>query len=288
MSIVLDENVINESTPEESKAKGAEAFGKTIAQKGVKFAIQLTPRLIELVNINIKPENICLPPDDIKKITDLRNNIVGQANNISKTLDILTKSILGVSSFLDITIFLIQTIKGIKIATSAASSVLPVTPGFIPAAISNADDAITLTTFDKLGTSRLIKLKNITNKASVPISLTNRYIKQFIDILNNLDNLLIGCASEIGIDLTPVDPNLIRIANEVEQAEKTKNQNTYQGFKIEIETIPYTPTVNRKRAIGLNQDNIKLIETTLSFTTNDQTLIDELKFIIDRDNLKAY
>jgi hypothetical protein len=71
-------------------------------------------------------------------------------------------------------------------------------------------------------------------------------------------------------------------------AENTLNQITYKGFVLEIEIIPYTPTVNRRRAIGKNQSGIIMIQTEFSFTTSNQVLINELKLIIDRDNLKAY
>jgi hypothetical protein len=46
--------------------------------------------------------------------------------------------------------------------------------------------------------------------------------------------------------------------------------------------------VKQKRAVGQNYQGITLITTPYSFTTNSQTLINELKFIIDRDKLKAY
>jgi hypothetical protein len=46
--------------------------------------------------------------------------------------------------------------------------------------------------------------------------------------------------------------------------------------------------VNRYRAVGKNQSGIVLIQTELSFTLEPQILINELKLIIDRDNLKAY
>ena len=88
--------------------------------------------------------------------------------------------------------------------------------------------------------------------------------------------------------LTPINSELIQIADLQQTAEETQNQTTYKGFIIDIEIIPYTSTVTRRRARGLNQDGIVLIQTELSFTTVDEVLINELKFIIDRDNLKAY
>ena len=62
----------------------------------------------------------------------------------------------------------------------------------------------------------------------------------------------------------------------------------YKGFRLEIEEKPYTDTVSQNRAIGLNQSGVVLIATNYSFASDTNVLINELKFIIDRDNLKAY
>ena len=66
------------------------------------------------------------------------------------------------------------------------------------------------------------------------------------------------------------------------------DNSAYQGFIFKIEEVPFSPTVTRKKAVAYNQSGIALLETPLSFTANNQTLIDELKLIINRDNLKAY
>jgi phosphopantetheine adenylyltransferase len=68
---------------------------------------------------------------------------------------------------------------------------------------------------------------------------------------------------------------------------QTENQTTYQGFVLEIETVSYNSTINQRRAIAKNSQGIVMVQTPLSFSTNAQTLINELKVIIDKNNLKA-
>ena len=65
-------------------------------------------------------------------------------------------------------------------------------------------------------------------------------------------------------------------------------ETSYNGFDIKIVEVPFTSTVVRKKAVGYTPSGIALIETELSFTTNNQTLISELKLIIDTNDLKAY
>jgi hypothetical protein len=96
------------------------------------------------------------------------------------------------------------------------------------------------------------------------------------------------CFPEIKNDLTLISKDVKSIADSQKKAQQTLNQITYNGFIIDIEEIPYTPTVTRRKAVGRNAQGITLIQTELSFTTDTQTLINELKLIIDRDNLKAY
>jgi hypothetical protein len=77
------------------------------------------------------------------------------------------------------------------------------------------------------------------------------------------------------------------LLNTVKLAETSNIQSTYQGFTFEIIEKPFSPTVNRKIAQAKNSQGIVLLQTEPSFTQNPQVLIEELKLIINRDNLKA-
>ena len=77
------------------------------------------------------------------------------------------------------------------------------------------------------------------------------------------------------------------VEQDVEETESSLLDTTYKGFNFEIEEIPFSPTVNRKRALAKNSDNITLLQSELSFTSTPNILIEELKFVIDRDNLRA-
>jgi hypothetical protein len=127
-------------------------------------------------------------------------------------------------------------------------------------------------------------LRNTLGGSAISLAVISASIRTAILLLNSLDTLLSKC-SNVG-NLTPVSSSLITITEQVEKSSQT-NDDLYKGFLIKIETVPYTSTVNRYKAVGINPDGIKIIETGLSFTQNIQTLIDELKQNIDNNNLKA-
>ena len=150
--------------------------------------------------------------------------------------------------------------------------------------INDVGDVSDRLTFDNLGNSKLQRQKDRIDSLVVPIALFSKIVKNIVTSLNSLDVLIITCNPDSSLD---------SLSDIVEQAtnNETKadgNDVPYKGFTFQIEEVPFSPTVNRKKAIALNQSGITLLETPLSFTTNYQTLIDELKLIIDRDNLKAY
>ena len=152
--------------------------------------------------------------------------------------------------------------------------------------MSDLEDAKNKLTFTATGVSKLDKTQKTIASAGISISLINGYILTAVKLLGLLDFFLNKACPNATFE--PISKGIKDSASIQQQAETTLNLTTYEGFIIEIEEVPYTPTVTRRRALGKNQQGIILIQTELSFTTNPQTLITELKLIIDRDNLKAY
>jgi hypothetical protein len=232
----------------------------------------------------------------IKKIITIRNGLVTSLNAIGKQLDTLTKATTGLNTFLGVSQTVIDTLKITKVSTSLAVKAVPTppgVPGIITSTLSDLEDIINKSLFEKDGTPRLPKIAGSIASASLAISMINIYIQQIVGILSALDFKLKQCAPDLTSNssfpgLVPISDSLISISIIQTKTEQTQNGITYAGFLIEIEEVPYTPTVNRRRAVGKNQSGITLIQTELSFTTQDEILINELKLIIDRDNLKAY
>ena len=237
--------------------------------------------------------NGCPNPNSpaIKKIITIRNGLVVSLNTIGKQLDNITKTITGLSTFLSLTEIVISSLDTAKTLLSAASKFIPSPPG-VPGAITSGladlESIIRKKLFTPTGEAKLPKIASSIAAAAIPISIINIYIQQLVGILSALDIKLKQCVPNQVNDLLPLSDNIISISAQQTQANATINQTTYNGFLIEIETVPYTPTVNRYRAVGKNQSGITLVQTDLSFTLEPQILINELKLIIDKDNLKAY
>jgi hypothetical protein len=283
----IEENIIQNAIPDGLKEKGLAVLGTLVTNQSMVFANQMIPALEKKLE---EFDEGCPTPEEIKKIINIRNNITQQANSISKTLDKVTKTVNKTSATVNTLVGIIKGLKFGKVAASAALKLIPLAPGAASAALTDVDELITNKTFDIEGNSKITPVKSALDGVSVPLALISFYIANFIRILNLLDVAIEKCQSEVTstpISLTPVSDELIEISEIQTQAEESPNLSTYNGFVLEIEVVPYSPTVDRRRALGKNQSGIVMIQTELSFTPIDQVMINELKFIIDRDNLRA-
>jgi hypothetical protein len=278
----IDINTILNAIPEDKKVKGLQKLGQILIQKGTELDSQLPSSITNLVS-QFTPGS-CPDPAILQSIVEKRNNIVGKLNTVEQSLNVVTSTYTGVSSFLDILLFSISNLKNVKTGLNQAAKIIPVIPGAVVSTINDLGDLSDRLTFDNLGNSKLQQQKDRIDSLIIPIAIFSKTIQNIINLLNSLDTLIIGCNPTSTLD--SLSDTIVQTANNQTQADM--NDGSYKGFTFTIEEVPFSPTVNRLKAIALNQGGIPLLETPLSFTTNRQTLIDELKLIIDRNDLKAF
>jgi hypothetical protein len=302
--------VVEQSVPENQKDKGSAKFGQLILKLGLQIFNQYQPQILsyikdlglknadrlgtdpkflqDILNGTVDPKILldkCPPKEKLDQIIILRNRVTNSLNGIGNRLDSFNSSLNAQLSAYNVSLTLIETLDIASKATSLAAKFIPAPPG-IPGIITSTLNDLLATKLSTLyttdGSPKLSKLKAIFDSAAMPLTITSGYIKTAVNLLSVLDVIILLC-----------DPNanLLKISDSLTsvtvQLNTDNNDSTYKGFTFMIEEVPFNNTLTRKRALGINKSGIKLIETQLSFTLDNQVLIDELKLIIDRDNLKA-
>jgi len=299
----VDSTIVEQNTPKELKPKGKAKLGQRILNLGKQTLKLILPKLTSLAKeyalgefeqarteatspeqIEALKQKFCPAPDQLQRLIDTRNNIVGQLNNIGNKLNTLNFSIGGLQDVTSALKKLLSTVETAKLTASAAAKVIFFgLPGAVPALLND------LETIDDKILPLLEKNSGSINATVVPISVVTSIISKIVNSLNQLDALINLCAK----DALGQEANLDNISNDIQSIVNTQNQGdvndgTYKGFVLQIEEVPFSNTVTRRKAVALNTFGIPVLQTELSFTTNPTTLINELQFIIDRDNLKAY
>ena len=280
---------IEDATPIDLKAMGIAKLPLLLLVIGNQVKDIIEPALKNLIATYLqKYINTDSCPDKVTldKIRQQRDLIVSQLNKIGRTLNVITISLTGVTTFLSILQGAIKAIDLAKIAAKAAAAAFPALAPALPGLLATLTNAKTSALIDEKGNSRLQKYTSIIGGAALVASIIGAFILTAVALLKSIDAFLEKC--DPNNSLIPISKEIQDIAELQAKSTQTQNETTYKGFNIIIEEVPYTPTVIRRRALGQNQDGITLIQTELSFTTDDQTLINELKLIIDRDNLEAY
>jgi hypothetical protein len=285
----INTNQIFNSTPSDLKAAGIAKLPLLITVAGNQIITIIQPSLNNLITQFVEKYNtqgVCLSQVELNQLKQQRDSIVSSLNQIGRTLNIITVSLTGLSSFLTLLESAIKGIEIAKITAQIAAVAFPALAATLPTTLNTLNQAKTQILIDNKGNSRLSKLSAIIGGATLAASLVGSYILTATESLKAIDLVLKTCDPNTTLD--PISKEIEDISTIQLIAQQTQNQTTYEGFIIEIEEVPYAPNVIRRRAIGKNQSGIVLIQTELSFTTDNQTLINELKLIIDRDNLKGY
>lgn len=254
-------------------------------------------------------EGVCPTQQQIDKFVNIRNNIVEQLTKVYEKVDRLSSNISGVTNFLTLILTGIKVISGVARGLSLGTIVSPFPiPGAISSGISSAQGEIEKAKFKADGAQKLVPITGGLISANIAIKLFANALRDLICTIEALDISMIECSSQPPLDtppeqvqavklqlakefqakLIPISADVISfVEQDVEETENSLLDTTYKGFNFEIEEIPFSPTVNRKRALAKNSDNITLLQSELSFTSTPNILIEELKFVIDRDNLRA-
>jgi len=299
----IPESVIEDSTPEQVKPKGKNKLGQRILSLGnqvLKLIITklqsligeyLLDQFIQARNNALTPEQItqvkeqyCPAPEVLNQLIETRNNIVNQLNSIGNRLNLANQTVNGLTTATNTSQDIINLASSVQTGLNLAAStgILPA-PALGPA-LSNYNS------IEKIiqAVSPLISSNNNALYAtSIPLGVVSFVITKAIELLGLLDILINFCSTDENQNqLTPVSNTIQQVT--IRQVQANIDSGSYNGFIIKIEEVPFSPTVIRKKAVAFNQSGIALLETPLSFTTNEQTLINELKLIIDRDNLRSY
>ena len=296
---------INNAVTEDSKPTGLQRLGSLIlkqSQKLSKFVIPLAFNLIKEYGIakleaalEEESDNIDELREQLKEefcnvqlpqIIAKRNNAVDYLNNTGRILDTLTVSVNFGASFAEILETLIKILRGASFTINQASKTIPLIPGAVVSAVNDLTTIADTITFKPDGTPNIPPLKITAAQVSPAFATVQSTIVRCVDLLDRLDILITLC--DPNANLTGISDSINTVYDNELIAAATENDGTYKGFILEIESTPFTDTVNKNRAVGKNRSGIILISTESSFASNPQVLIDELKFIIDRDDLKSY
>jgi len=227
--------------------------------------------------------DLCPPQAILDQVLVIRNALGASIEETAKYVNIVNISLQTLSPIINTTVETLDVVDLLKTASSLATKFVFPIPGAVVSLISDLDDLRTKLTLKTDGTPRLPEIKKAIQLGSQYAFSAALILQAILALLKIIDMVLEKCGkkpNKLGGDIDT-------LLNTVKLAETSNIQSTYQGFTFEIIEKPFSPTINRKIAQAKNSQGIVLLQTEPSFTQNPQVLIEELKLIINRDNLKA-
>jgi archaellum component FlaC len=260
----------------------------TLAQVLIRKVASLKDRSLSTILNDInKLKNSCPNPSELVKVITTRNQIIDSLNSIKTTLNIIS----SITTPLDIILPpLTQAITLIKLAPIPSS--IPPGIGLPVGVITTVGDALS-------DIKDLFKtLTNQLNSFDSILDYITSTIDEILSQLSLLDILINKCKNELQqsnpvaistlSSLSSADPELLDQIQKIKDSKQNVLDVTYKGFTFEVIEDPNnTLSIPKRYAVAKNSQGIVLLKTNSSFTNNPNILIEELKFLIDKNSLNA-
>jgi len=262
-----------------------EALNEQLKKEVLIEAEQLAKKLALSYLEKNKPP-FCLPPAVAKKQQAKLNNLLNIVESTANALNFTSGGLNTITLVIDGTITAIEALTLTKFTANQAAKVAPLVPGVIVSLLEDLDTIITSFKETPIGDRRITKIRDQLKTGAFYISIAAAIMDAIATLLTIFIELLKACG-ETPNELGPQTKKFIE-ANQTTLSSNT--QQSYQGFTFQIiqRPLPSDPRIQRNVAQALNTEGIVALESQPSFTDNPKVLIEELKLIIDRDNLKAY
>ena len=305
MATYIDTQLLKAALSSNNDKSKKDAITDLLKTQALNFLPQLIPIALQYgVKLGMKqvgntllPSDTCPPQSTIDQTVDNLNNLIDNLNRVAKLLDIINKYGKYTITGVDTAQTLINVTKAaLGLATAAEILILPAVPGPVAGGIDTTKTVIDTLFFTADGTPKLPVLKGKVSSILSYLTIASVFVYFVQGIIESIIIQLEKC-SNTPLNITSLSEEVKSLASQgqaIEQGVNSSSTNqqestdSYNGFTINIETEEDPSTgITKRRAVGFNRFGIPLIQTPFSFTTNNQSLIEELKLIINRDNLKA-
>ena len=240
---------------------------------------------------NLVLENIQDIPKTCPPNIEELNKLISNKNKLTKQLNNLYKSVNLINKFLDIPPIVIKATEIALIAAEINVNIQASIPSTIATPIPVGPILIVKDLIDQFKDLIGI-LKQKVGVGTLQLKLIIEELVKVLTLLNVLDALIQSCAEELDEDQSLTQTSISdELLNSTQQQSNQLSPvvTNVNGFEMAVisEDGKTDYDLKRRRAVAKNKAGIIMLKGELSFSSNDQILIDELVFYIQQNDLKA-
>ena len=245
----------------------------------------VTTNLTDEQKAKLREKNFCPTKEKLQEILEKKNKTVKVLNNLYTVSNLITATATGLSLYSTLQRARQTAYENNPIPVALPS--IPPLPGYIPipglpVQIMSGGTVTKLAKGQRKAEERATNSAQLAGQFLTIGTILGISLQLVINLLNLLDLLALICSQEQLTQEELSQDLVLFAAQSLEQGNTPVRE--YKGFQLDIrtETQP-VGSLYRRFAVALNQEGIILLKGQPSFSSSEQILLDEMKFLIDQN-----